>query len=78
MTDYSLLSLLLFVCWTPGINMIPVDLVVTIKLTVEGFHLILEQLSEELDPLPFLDSTVPFLMILSEIVCNLSFIWLTR
>ena len=76
MTDYSLL--LLFVCWTPGINMIPVDLVVTIKLTVEGFHLILEQLSEELDPLPLLDSTVPFLMILSEIVCNLSFIWLTR
>ena len=76
MTDYSLL--LLFVCWTPVLNMIPVDLVVTIKLTVEGFHLILEQLSEELDPLPFLDSTVPFLMILSEIVCNLSFIWLTR
>ena len=78
MTDYSLLSLLLFVCWTPVLNMIPVDLVVTIKLTVEGFHLILEQLSEELDPLPLLDSTVPFLMILSEIVCNLSFIWLTR
>ena len=76
MTDYSLL--LLFVCWTPVLNMIPVDLVVTIKLTVEGFHLILEQLSEELDPLPLLDSTVPFLMILSEIVCNLSFIWLTR
>ena len=76
MTDYSLL--LLFVCWTPVLNMIPVDFVVTIKLTVEGFHLILEQLSEELDPLPLLDSTVPFLMILSEIVCNLSFIWLTR
>ena len=78
MTDYSLLSLLLFVCWTPVLNMIPVDLVVTIKLTVEGFHLILEQLSEEIDPFILLDSTVPFLMILSEIVCNLSFIWLTR
>ena len=58
--------------------MIPVDFVVTIKLTVEGIHLILEQLSEEIDPFILLDSTVPFLMILSEIVCNLSFIWLTR
>ena len=76
MADYSMFTF--FGCWTCGSNIIPVDWLVTLKLSVEGFHLILEQLGEESDPFRLFDIAVPLLMILSEIVFNLSFIWLTR